>query len=140
MRLVFVILISLLFAVSVRAQESSDSDESAIQSVIDGQLKAFATDNGLGAYEFAAPLVKGIFPDATTFMSMVKKGYQPVYRNKTYTFGESFQDNLGRPAQRVVITAMDGKRYEAVYSMEKQPDGTWKIAGCYLVAIQELDA
>jgi Domain of unknown function (DUF4864) len=139
MRALFALFLTLFLAFPATARAQSDADKSAIQTVIDGQLKAFAADNGAGAYEFAAPMIKGIFPDPDTFMSMVKRGYQPVYRNKTYSFGEVFQDNLGRPAQRVVITATDGKRYEAVYSMEKQPDGSWKIAGCYLIAIKDLD-
>lgn len=140
MRFVLLMIVSLFVAVSARADSAAEPDRSAIQSVIDGQLKAFAADKGAEAYEFAAPIIKGIFPDPETFMSMVKRGYQPVYRNKAYSFGETFEDNLGRPAQRVVITALDGKRYEAVYSMEKQPDGSWKIAGCYLIEIKGLDA
>lgn len=38
------------------------------------------------------------------------------------------------------LTALDGKRYEALYTMERQPDGAWKIAGCVLIAIPGLDA
>jgi hypothetical protein len=140
MRILIAAILSVFLLVPAFAQAPSDTDKAAIEAVIDGQLKAFAADNGAGAYEFAAPIIKGVFPDAETFMSMVKRGYEPVYRNKTYSFGETFQDNQGRPAQRVVITAADGKRYEAVYSMEKQPDGSWKIAGCYLIKIQDLDA
>ena len=29
----------------------------------------------------------------------------------------------------------DGKRDEAFYAMEKQPDGTWKIAGCVILPL-----
>ena len=84
---------------------------------------------------YAAPLVQQIFQTPENFMMMVKKGYQPVYRNSARTFGEVFQDRLGRPAMRVVLTGADGKRYEALYAMEKQEDGSWKIAGCVILEI-----
>ncbi len=140
MRAVLAMIVALLFTVAAVAQGVPDAEKQAMENAISGQLQAFAADDGVGAYEFAAPLVKGIFSNVDTFMAMVKKGYQPVYRNKAHTFGESYIDNMGRPAQRVTITAADGKRYEAVYTMERQPDGTWKIAGCYLIEIPAVDA
>jgi hypothetical protein len=140
MRHFFAALICLFLAAPAAAEAPTPQEQAAFQAIIDGQLKAFAADNGPGAYEFAAPMIKGMFPDPEMFMSMVKRGYEPVYRNQSYAFGEAFEDPMGRPAQRVIITAMDGKRYEAVYTMQLQGDGTWKIAGCYLVKVPELDA
>jgi hypothetical protein len=140
MRIFLAAVVAVVLNVTAWGQTLPDADKQAIEQVISGQLQAFAADNGSGAFAFAAPLVKGIFPDPDAFMTMVKKGYQPVYRNKAHSFGESFLDNMGRPAQRVTITATDGKRYEAVYTMEHQPDGSWKIAGCYLIEIPAVDA
>jgi Domain of unknown function (DUF4864) len=37
--------------------------------------------------------------------------------------------------QRVIIRGDDGKVYEAIYSMEMQADGTWKIAGCQVLVV-----
>ncbi len=140
LRVLFAFALLLLSMAPGHAQSLAPADEAAVKEAITGQLQAFATDNDAGAYAYAAPLVKGIFPDTDTFMAMVKKGYQPVYRSKSHSFGEAFVDNLGRPAQRVIINAADGKRYEAVYTMERQPDGTWKIAGCYLIEVPSVDA
>jgi hypothetical protein len=47
---------------------------------------------------------------------------------------------MGRPAQKMLVVGPDGKTYEALYSMEKQPDGTWRISGCTLLEIPGLDA
>jgi hypothetical protein len=127
------ILLAVMLAMTLPARADTDSD--AIKSVIESQLNAFAADDGATAYSFAAPIVKGAFPNSDTFMSMVKRGYQPVYRNTNRIFGDAFQDGLGRPAMRVVLTGADGKRYEAIYAMEKQADGSWKIAGCVILAI-----
>jgi ketosteroid isomerase-like protein len=130
---VFVLLASLSFGLATVARAASDQDQ--IKTVIEEQLNAFAVDDGATALTYAAPMVKQIFRTPEQFMAMVKKGYQPVYRNSARLFGDVFQDGLGRPAMRVVLTGADGKRYEAMYAMEKQADGTWKIAGCVILAI-----
>jgi hypothetical protein len=130
--LITALLLMVYAAQSVRADDAAD-----IKTVIESQLNAFAADDGTKAYSFAAPIVQSVFPNPDTFMAMVKKGYQPVYRNSARSFSEAFQDGLGRPAMRVILTAQDGKRYEALYSMEKQKDGTWKIAGCVILPVQD---
>jgi ketosteroid isomerase-like protein len=130
---VLVLLASLSFGLATVARAASDQDQ--IKTVIEEQLNAFAVDDGATALTYAAPMVKQIFRTPEQFMAMVKKGYQPVYRNSARLFGDVFQDGLGRPAMRVVLTGADGKRYEAMYAMEKQADGTWKIAGCVILAI-----
>jgi len=128
-----------VFALPLRAESLNAIDKANVTSVIEKQLKAFAADDGDAAYSHAAPIVKGVFRSVENFMAMVKQGYAPVYRNKGYEFGESFTDALGRPAMRVVLRGLDDKNYEANYFMEKQPDGTWMIAGCVLVVIPGLD-
>lgn len=127
------ILLGVFLALTLPARADADSD--AIKNVIESQLNAFAVDDGEKAYSHAAPIVKFAFKNADTFMSMVKRGYQPVYRNTGRVFGDAFVDGLGRPAMRVVLTGADGKRYEAMYSMEKQADGSWKISGCVILQI-----
>ncbi len=119
------------------ADELSRQDQQSMQSVITEQLQAFAVDNGDKAFSFAAPLIKEAFSDTDTFMLMVKRGYGPAYRNKSYSFGESFVDHMARPSQRVRLTALDGKGYEAIYTLERQADGSWKISGCHLVPVSD---
>jgi hypothetical protein len=134
-RLLSVVFLAWLVALPVRAASPDDN----IKAVIEDQLNAFAVDNGTQAYSHAAPIVRQVFPSADMFMTMVKKGYAPVYRNTSRVYGKVFQDGLGRPAMRVVLTGADDKRYEAIYSMEQQPDGSWKIAGCVIVVIPAQD-
>jgi hypothetical protein len=129
-RLVAIALLMVFATFPVRADDESD-----VRSVIESQLNAFAADNGAEAYSFAAPIVKQAFPNVDNFMAMVKGGYKPVYRNTAREFQKLEPDGLGRPAMRVVLTGEDGVRYEAFYSMEKQPDGSWKIAGCIILKL-----
>lgn len=107
--------------------------EGEYQRIISEQLSAFLADDGTRAYSYAAPSIKAIFPSPEIFMSMVKKGYPQVYRPRSYKFAEAGTDPAGRPTQSVTIVDGNGKVWTAVYTMERQPDGTWKIAGCSIV-------
>ena len=134
-RIFFATLFSLFLLTAARSEELSPTDKTNVQTVISGQLEAFKADDGQRAYSYAAPFVTSIFPSVDNFMAMVKRGYGPVYRNEKYSFGTITQDSAGRPVQHVTITATDGNRYEAVYVMQKQADGSWKIAGCVLAEV-----
>jgi hypothetical protein len=131
------VLVLLLASLPAHAAEEAPAD--ILQSVIDEQLDAFARDDGPGAYAFAAPLIQKIFPSPGQFMDMVKFGYQPVYRNTARRFVEAFVTPAGQPAQKVLLTGLDGKTYEATYTFERQPDGSWKISGCYLAEVPATD-
>ena len=137
-----VLMIALLAFMSVAAfaQSISETEKSEFQRIITAQISAFRADDGPTAYSFAAPVVRNIFPTPEIFMSMVKRGYSPVYRPQSFNFTEALIDPLGRPAQKMLVVGPDGKTYEALYSMEKQPDGTWRISGCTLLEIPGLDA
>ena len=128
-------LVILAFSPLARAENLGSADKAAITAVIESQLQAFAKDDGPAAYAHAAPIVTSVFPTVEGFMAMVKGGYAPIYRNSSHSFEDLTTDSLGRPAQRVLLRGMDGKTYEARYSMEKQPDGTWKIAGVSMLAL-----
>lgn len=137
MRRFILCLYLVIFAVATtaRAEMPGDADKAAISAVIESQLQAFAADDGPAAYAHAAPIVTSVFPTVEGFMAMVKGGYQPIYRNSEHRFTELETDSLGRPAQRVVLRGLDGKSYEAIYAMEKQADGSWKIAGVVMVVL-----
>ena len=64
----------------------SDPDRAAIRNVIEGQLAAFQNDDGQAAFGFASPSIRAMFGDSETFMTMVRKGYQPVYRPREVEF------------------------------------------------------
>ena len=139
-RILFVILLLVLGTVAPRAQTPPGADQNEIQRVIAEQIAAFRADDGVRAYGYAAPLIRQYFPTPDIFMSMVKKGYKPVYRSQSFKFGDSGVDPAGNPTQRVTIVGPDGKTYEARYTMQKQPDGTWQINGCALLEVPGLDA
>jgi hypothetical protein len=107
-------------------------DVAAAQRVIRAQEQAFGQDDAAAAYSHAAPAIKQIFPEAGIFMRMVQQGYPPVYRHKSFEFGEARSAN-GQIAQRVHIVDANGEAWEALYTLEQQPDGSLKITGCSLL-------
>jgi Domain of unknown function (DUF4864) len=132
---------AVLFSVSLAsAQALTDSDRGAFRSIIAGQIEAFRADDGARAYSYAAPIIKQIFPTPETFMSMVRQGYQPVYRPQSFQFGDAGIAASGRPTQRVKLVGPDGLNYDAIYTMEQQPDGSWQISGCAIVRTPDLGA
>jgi hypothetical protein len=133
MRIIAAILIAALaWAAPLPGRAQSEADAAAVQGVIRSQLEAFKRDDGTAAYAFAAPNIQRIFPTADAFMAMVRGAYQPVYRPKSYGFGRlELRDGL--PVQAVEIIDADGQSWTAVYTLEREPDGSWKITGCRLV-------
>jgi hypothetical protein len=125
-----VLLVWLLIGLAPPACASDDV--AAAQGVIRSQAEAFGRDDAAAAYSFAAPAIHQLFPQAESFLSMVQQGYAPVYRHKSFEFGEARVED-GMIAQRVHIIDANGEAWEALYTLEQQPDGSLKITGCSLL-------
>ncbi len=126
----FVLLVAFLAAFACPA--CAADDVAAAQGVIRSQVEAFSRDDAATAYSYAAPAIQDVFPQADIFMSMVRQSYAPVYRHKSFEFGEA-RASGGTIAQRVHIIDADGVPWEALYTLELQPDGSVKISGCVLL-------
>ena len=124
-----VALVIILGAAPARA-----TDVTAAQGVIRAQEQAFARDDAAAAYSHAAPAIREIFPAPDIFMSMVQNGYAPVYRHRSFEFGESKSEG-NWVSQHVHIVDANGEAWEALYTLEQQPDGSYKITGCSLLKV-----
>jgi hypothetical protein len=120
------------FLIGFATPACAADDVAAAQNVIRSQEQAFSRDDPAAAYSYAAPAIQDIFPDAETFMAMVRNSYAPVWRHKSFEFGEARVAD-GKIAQRVHILDADGVPWEALYTLELQPDGSLKITGCVLL-------
>ena len=127
MRMALLLSLLLIFAAPARAD-----DVAAAQSVISAQEQAFGRDDADAAYSYAAPAIRQRFQAADIFMGMVRNAYTPVYRHKSFEFGEGQVDG-DRIAQRVHIIDANGEMWEALYTLEREPDGSLKITGCTLL-------
>ena len=126
------IILLLVAGIGLLAPALAADDIVAAQNVIRSQEQAFLRDDAAAAYSFAAPAIKRIFPNADIFMSMVQSGYAPVYRHRSFEFGEARAEGEW-VAQRVHIVDQDGQGWEALYTLEQQADGSFKITGCTLL-------
>lgn len=126
----FVLLTALLIGLLQPA--CAGDDVAAAQNVIRSQEQALARDDAAAAYSYAAPEIRERFPAADIFMSVVRNDYMPVYRHKRFEFGETRSEG-GWIAQRVHIIDTNGESWEALYTLEREPDGSLKITGCTLL-------
>lgn len=120
------------FGFGLQAAHAGEAEVKAAQTVIDSQIKAFLSDDNAAAYSHAAPTIKQMFPSVDAFMNMVTRGYKPVWKPQTYTFGKSAEIDDRQIMQQVMVTGPDGKDYEAIYTLRLQDDGSYKITGVRL--------
>ena len=129
----FILLLAFWTALSTLAPIRALADDVAsAQSVIRAQEQAFGRGDAASAYSYAAPAIHEIFPSPDIFMDMVQRSYSPVYRHKSFEFGEAKAEG-GVIAQRVHIIDANGEGWEALYTLQTQPDGSLKITGCSLL-------
>jgi hypothetical protein len=129
-----VIVVLSLGAPAVARAQVSEADQAAIRQVIEAQLAAFQHDDGPAAYGFASPTIQQKFVNPDIFMQMVRSGYPAVYRPQEVEFRELAQEN-GLLLQHVYLVGHDGRPVMAVYEMQRQPDGSWRINGCWLAQV-----
>lgn len=121
-----------LFPTAAVASEPTVAEKGVLKQLVQDQLAAFQRDDGAAAYQLAAPGIQKMFPSPDVFLGMVRQAYPPIYRPRTIAYGEIADSPIGL-VQRVFLTGPDGKNWVALYRFEKQPDGSWKIAGCSLL-------
>ena len=125
-----------LFAAAASAQPAlNDADAAAIKAVITEQIDAFKRDDGAAAFSLAAPGIRAKFGSHEVFMQMVRDAYPAVYRPDWIYFEppEVIDDMVLQPVR---LTDADGRAWIALYPMERQPDGVWRINGCQLARLQ----
>ncbi|NKB52450.1 MAG: DUF4864 domain-containing protein [Rhizobiaceae bacterium] len=102
--------------------------QTVVQSIIGGQINAFKTRDHEAAFGYAAPSIQQMFGSTDQFIGMVKNGYGAIYGARNWSFGrgEAKGDAL---IQEVMIIGPQGLDWVALYTLRKQADGTWRIAG-----------
>jgi Domain of unknown function (DUF4864) len=114
------------------AQTMNEVDRTAIRTVIQNQLTAFQKDDANRAFSFASPGIQQVFGTAQNFLAMVKNTYPAVYRPRSVIF-DRLTSVEGTPVQTVLLLAPNGDLMRALYEMEQQRNGSWRIRGCVLI-------
>ena len=112
----------------------AEIDLQRIRQVISQQIEAFRDGDAIAAFIHAAPGIQQQFGTAEKFAAMVEVAYPSVYRPRSVVF-ELLHQVEGLPAQQVMLLDQSGKLIRATYMMQRQANGEWKIAGCYLTPI-----
>jgi hypothetical protein len=120
------------FLIGSTALACAAEDVAAGQAVIRSQEEAFSRDDAATAYTFAAPAIQSWYRNPDAFMFMVRNGYAPVYRHRSFEFGMA-RIVEGKIMQDVQIIDADGVAWDARYTLEPQPDGSLKISACVLL-------
>ena len=117
---------------SANAAPFTAADEKTVRTVVEAQLAAFAKDDAVKAFSYAAPNVREAVGTADAFLTMVRRDYPVVYRPASVAFlkAEGKDDEV---VQRVQMLDAGGNSYLAVYSLQRQKGNVWRITGCAVV-------
>ncbi len=119
--------------------EPAPAAQAAIRQVITDQIEALRRDDGAAALALAAPAIRARFGDVAHFLAMVRAGYQVIVRPRSFSFGGLAAGHDGMLTQKVELVGADGQAALALYDMEHEPDGSWRIAGCSLIDGERLE-
>lgn len=107
--------------------------------MIQAQLDAFADDDADTAFELATPGIRATLGRSDRLLALVRDAYPMVYRASSVAYFRG-EESEGTALQLVRITDPDAKSWLAIFSLEKQPDATWKISGCLVTETNWLSA
>ncbi len=132
--------VPMLLAVCATAHAAGlpQADGAEIARVITAQIDAFRHDDATAAFALASPGIRQKFGDSAHFLDAVRQAYPQVYRPRSFHFQDLTAED-GAVTQKVEVVGPDGALVTAVYDLEHESDGTWRISGCSLLksALQE---
>jgi hypothetical protein len=137
LRRVFAV-ITLLAAVALSPNLTANAvplpndDARSIQAAIRGQLHALAQDDAEAAFALSTPSIRSQMGSPENFLRVIKEDYSPMYRHLVVIF--SAPENLGDSIIQIVrLTDRESRVWMAIYSMQRDSVGSWKIDGCQLL-------
>jgi uncharacterized protein DUF4864 len=110
----------------------TSADLTEIRAVIHRQIDAFRRDDAPGAFALVSPGVQHSFGTPERFLDVVRMAYRAVYRPANVAFLDLMVMG-GDVVQQVQLTDRAGGVWVAYFSMQRQPDASWRTHGCHLV-------
>lgn len=115
-----------------KAQDAPAADDwTQIRRVIAEQRDALVGNDGPRAFSYAAPGIRQHFGDVATFMRMVRQSYSALIDARYVEFLEGAVIG-GDVVQPLRLVMNDGIVWVAIYGMQRQRDGSWRIASCVI--------
>ena len=107
-------------------------DVAMIQEAIRGQLHALSEDDADSAFELTSPSIRSQMGSPENFLRLIKEEYGPIYRHLVVIF--SAPQALGDAIIQIVrLTDRESRVWLAIYNMQRDMTGNWKIDGCQLL-------
>lgn len=131
-------ILALCLALVVPAGAALAQDNAAIEDVIGSQLQAFNDRDVDEAWQYASPMIKGMFGTPQNFGMMVERGYPMVWTNSDARFMDLREIN-GRLYQRVMIRDANGALHVLEYQMIEAENG-WQINGVSILPAPDVGA
>lgn len=125
---------SLVFGLMFGSAPSFAQDLS-VEDIISLQLEAFNARDVDAAWQFASPMIQGIFRSPDNFGRMVQNGYPMVWDNSDVRFLEQQERGEG-VRQQVLIKGPDGALYVLDYQMIRTGN-EWQINGVQVLPAPE---
>jgi hypothetical protein len=109
----------------------ADDAESAVRAVVEAQVAALAAGDAEEAFSYATPDIQKRFGSAENFLAMVRLSYSALIKAEVFEV-EAVAAQGEHGAVRAHVVGKDGKAFKAIYPLLRQPNGAWRIDGCYL--------
>lgn len=126
-----------LAAVPAAGQESDRSAAQEVRLVVQLQLDAFSEDDAEKAFSLATEATQTLAGTPGKFLHVIKQQFKPIYRHRDALFSEP--EIIGPHALQVVqLTDHDNLVWIAIYQVELERDGAWKVDGCQLFETSDM--
>ncbi len=129
-----IVALSIALAASLALAQGSThpaADWDRIRSVVTAQREALVAGDGERAFAFATPALRRQYGSAEAFMRMVRSRYQALVDARYVELLEGAVID-GSTIQPLRLVMPDGAVLVALYTMQRQRDGSWRIAGCVI--------
>ena len=108
------------------------ADEKSVRSVIEAQLAAFARNDAVAAFSYAAPNVRKAMGSPAVFLKLVQNDYPVIYRHASVAFLKP-ESQANDAIKRVQMEDANGDSWLATYTLQRQKNKSWRITGCSVV-------
>lgn len=118
-------------AIAAADSALAPADWTAIQTAISDQLAALRSGDASRAFAFASDGIRAQFNDAPAFLRMVQASYAGLLAARYTQFLEGAVID-GRTIQPLRLIQGDDTVLVALYEMQRDERGAWRIAACVL--------
>lgn len=129
-----VALFMVLMAGHAASQETSldmKAQAQAVREVVHLQINALADDDAEKAYSLTTSATQQLLGSPNNLLSFIKDEFAPIYRPRHAMFQET--EIIGQHALQIVqLIDSSGLIWIAIYQVELETDGKWKVDGCRL--------